>query len=122
MPLSIVYILLSVVASAIGQVLLKQGMTSTGGVTLSWDRLPQTLWQVFTNPWVMVGLIIYVGGTVFWLAALSHVNLSYAYPFAALSYLVMLLASWLVFKENISNLRLFGAAVICLGVFLISRT
>ena len=59
---------------------------------------------------------------VFWLVALSRVDLSYAYPFASLSYVVMLTASWLLFNENITSLRLLGTVVIGLGVFLISRS
>jgi drug/metabolite transporter (DMT)-like permease len=71
---------------------------------------------------VVTGLTIYLGGTVFWLTALSRVDLSYAYPFASLSYVVMLIASWALFKENITPLRLVGTLVACAGVFLISQS
>ena len=54
--------------------------------------------------------------------ALSRVDLSYAYPFASLGYVVMLVASWQLFNENISPLRLAGTLMVCLGVFLISRS
>ncbi len=122
MALPIMYILVSVVAGAAGQIMLKKGMSSTGGITLTLTQLPETLWRMITNPWVFVGLIVYVGGTVFWLAALSRVDLSYAYPFASLSYVVMLAASWLLFREDINALRLIGTAIICVGVFFVSRS
>lgn len=122
MTLAIGYILISVFAGAAGQILLKKGMSSMGAVTLSVDQLFNVLWRMGTNPYVVIGLAIYVTGTVFWLAALSRVDLSYAYPFASLSYIVMLVASWLVFSENITPLRLLGTLIICLGVFLISRS
>ncbi len=54
--------------------------------------------------------------------ALSRVDLSFAYPFASLSYVVMLAASWQLFNEDISLLRLMGTAVIVFGVLLISRS
>jgi drug/metabolite transporter (DMT)-like permease len=63
-----------------------------------------------------------VCGTLFWLTALSRVDLSYAYPFASLSYIIMLTASWLLFNENITPMRLMGSLVVGLGVFLISRS
>jgi drug/metabolite transporter (DMT)-like permease len=122
MNLAIVYILISVLAGATGQILLKKGMGSMGPLTLTTSQLGATLWRIGTNPFVIIGLIIYVGGTVFWLTALSRVDLSYAYPFASLSYVVMLAASWLLFGENITSLRLLGTLVICVGVFLISRS
>ncbi len=122
MTLAILYILVSVVAGAVGQVLLKKGMGSMGPLTLSVDQLGNVLWRIGTNPYVIIGLLIYVGGTVFWLTALSRVDLSYAYPFASLSYVVMLIASWQLFNENITSLRVLGTLVVCLGVFIISRS
>jgi drug/metabolite transporter (DMT)-like permease len=122
MTVAIGYILVSVIAGAIGQITLKYGMTQTGQITLSAHDIVPTLFKIFTNPFIIGGLALYVGGTVFWLAALSRVDLSFAYPFASLSYVVMLTASWLLFNENITPLRLAGTLVVMLGVFLISRS
>ena len=122
MSLAIGYILISVLAGAVGQILLKKGMTTMGAITISPGQLPGTLMRIATNPYVVIGLIIYVCGTVFWLAALSRVDLSYAYPFASLSYVVMLAASWLLFHENITPVRLLGTLFVALGVFVISRS
>jgi drug/metabolite transporter (DMT)-like permease len=119
---AIAYLLVSVLSGAIGQVLLKKGMGSMGPLTLSLDQLDSILWRIATNPYVITGLAIYVSGMVFWLTALSRVDLSYAYPFASLSYILMLAASWLLFHENVTSLRLLGTLLICLGVFLISRS
>ena len=122
MKLSIIYIMISVLAGAIGQILLKKGMSSMGPLTLSLEQLWSILWRVGTNLYVIAGLAIYVTGTVFWLMVLSRVDLSFAYPFASLSYVVMLIASLLLFKEDISLIRLLGTCVVGLGVFIISRS
>lgn len=122
MSIAIAYILIAVLASATGQVLLKKGMGNMGALTLSLNQIANILFRIITNPYVVVGLIIYVCGTVFWLAALSRVDLSYAYPFASLSYILMLLASWQLFNENITPARLLGTVVVGLGVFLISQS
>jgi drug/metabolite transporter (DMT)-like permease len=122
MTVALVYIMVSVLSGATGQVLLKKGMGSMGPLTLSINQLGEILWRIGTNPYVIIGLSIYVGGTIFWLAALSRVDLSYAYPFASLSFVVMLVAAWHLFDENISLLRLTGTLIICVGVFLVSRS
>jgi drug/metabolite transporter (DMT)-like permease len=122
MKIAIVYILISVLGGAAGQVLLKKGMSGIGPLTLTLDHLTGILWIFATNPYIVVGLGIYGLSTVFWLTALSHVDLSYAYPFASLSYIVMLIASRGLFDENISPLRLLGTIVVGLGVLLISRS
>lgn len=122
MELAIIYILISVLGGAVGQLLLKRGMNTMGPLTLSASNLFEVLLKMGTNPFVIVGLMVYVGSTVFWLTALSRVDLSYAYPFASLSYIVMLIASWQIFNENLSPLRLLGTFVIAMGVFLVSRS
>jgi drug/metabolite transporter (DMT)-like permease len=123
MNLTAFYILISVGIGALGQVLLKKGMNDMGPLSLSlpWNQLGGVLWRVATNPYVFIGLAIYLVSMVFWLIALSHVDLSYAYPFASLSYGIMLIASWIFFSESITPLRLVGTLIICMGVLVISR-
>lgn len=121
MKIAVLYILISVLGSAGGQILLKLGMNKMGTVTLSLNQLPTILWQMATNPSVFIGLAVYLGGTVFWLAALSRVDLSYAYPFASISYVIMLIASWVLFGEKISIARVVGTFIIGIGVLLIYR-
>lgn len=122
MKIAVVYILISVLLSATGQILLKNGMNKIGTITLSANDLPNILLRMATNPFVIIGIGVYVAGTVFWLSALSRVDLSYAYPFASLSYIVMLIASWQLFSESITPMRLAGTFVVIMGVFLISRS
>jgi multidrug transporter EmrE-like cation transporter len=122
MTLAISYILISVLAGGIGQILLKHGMNRMGAVTLSVGDVGGILLRLATNPYVVGGLTLYACGTVFWLAALSRVDLSYAYPFASLSYVVMLVAAWQLFDEGISVLRIVGTVIIATGVLIVSRS
>jgi len=121
MKIAIIYILISILTSTIGQLLLKKGMNDMGSITLSMNQFLSTAWKMITNPYVLIGLVIYFAGTIFWLAAISRVDLSYAYPFASLGYVIMLVASWLMFDEKITLGRLLGTFVIGIGVFLIYR-
>lgn len=122
MSLAIAYILVAVVGSAAGQLLLKKGMSTMGPLTLTPDQFFNIVWRIGTNPWVVVGLSIYVFGTIFWLSALSRVDLSFAYPFASLSYIAMILGGWLLFSERIDIWRIAGSLVIMTGVILISQS
>lgn len=122
MNIAVVYILISVLGGAIGQLLLKHGMMILGPLTLSIEDLGPILLVMATNLYVVGGLFVYGCSTIFWLVALSRVDLSYAYPFASLSYVIMLVVSWRLFDENISFLRLLGTAIITVGVLLISRS
>jgi multidrug transporter EmrE-like cation transporter len=122
MDIAIIYILISVTGGVIGQVLLKRGMIQLGEVTLGFSQLGDILLRMLTNPFVVIGLLFYVISSLFWLAALSRVELSFAYPFVSLSYIGMLFASWIFFQENLSALRLIGTGTIILGVILVARS
>ncbi len=122
MNIAIAYILIAVVGSAAGQLLLKKGMSTMGPLTISLDQISGILWRIGTNPYVVIGLTIYVCGTVFWLAALSRVDLSFAYPFASLSYIAMIVGGWLLFAEKVDLWRIGGSLIIMLGVILISQS
>jgi multidrug transporter EmrE-like cation transporter len=122
MNVAIIYLLISVLGGAIGQLALKRGMNSFGELTLSMDKIVNVIMRMATNPYVVVGMVVYAASTVFWLAALSRVDLSFAYPFASLSYVVMLIGAWQLFDENISVMRLVGCVVVISGVLLISRS
>jgi len=57
-----------------------------------------------------------------WLVVLSRTSLSFAYPFAALTYVMILLFDHFVLEEQVPSLRWAGVAFIGVGIFLISRT
>jgi multidrug transporter EmrE-like cation transporter len=113
-----VFIALSTVFGIAGQMLLKSGMSRMGGAAAGKSLVV----KMVTSPWVMGGLIIYGLGVVNWLMALSHLELSYAYPFASLSYIGIIIGSYFVFKERITLMRLAGIAVIIAGVLVTSQS
>src|SRR6516225_10206344 len=64
------------------------------------------------TPWVVFGLMVFAVSAVAWLAALSKVPLSLAYPFNAVSFLVILTASILVLHERANLLTWVGTALV----------
>lgn len=118
---ALLYILVSGLLGVVGQLILKRGMAGLGPLTLRPDSLMHVVSLLVFNPLVILGLAVYVSGTFFWLLALSRVDLSFAYPFASLNYVFVLIASWVLLGERLSPIRLLGVAVITLGVVAISR-
>jgi drug/metabolite transporter (DMT)-like permease len=120
MTMTLTCILLSTILGVAGQLLLKRGMTMLGAQSLTPSSLMDVAWRIGTSPWVILGIAIYVSGTFFWLVALSRVELSFAYPFASLSYVLIIAAAWALLGESVSPMRLAGVVTICLGVFFVS--
>lgn len=113
-------LIVSVLMAVLGQLLMKQGMLEFGRFPIT--QLVQNVIPMFLNPWVFSGLAVFGVSSVFWLAVLSRLPLSLAYPMVSLAYVVVTFASIIFFKESVSLVRWIGVLVICGGVFLISRT
>jgi multidrug transporter EmrE-like cation transporter len=118
-------ILISVLLAALAQLTLKHGMnqvTGSGAQPLSLHHPTNTVVRIITNLSVWGGLALFVLSASVWLIVLSRASLSFAYPFASLTYVLILLFDRFVLKEPISGLRYAGVALIIGGLLLISRT
>ncbi|MBZ0282386.1 MAG: hypothetical protein K8L97_16715 [Anaerolineae bacterium] len=111
-------VLTSVAFGAVGQLTLKAGMNSLGGVQLSVD----TLLKMATNPLLLVGIAIFGVSTLLWLLALSKADLSFAYPFLSLIYIAVLIGGAVLFQEAVTLPRVLGFAVIVTGVWIVARS
>jgi multidrug transporter EmrE-like cation transporter len=115
-----VVLLISILLAVGGQLLMKKGMMLFG--TFPVNQLLLKLIPMFLNPWVFSGLVCFGLSAVFWLVVLSRMELSLVYPMVSVAYVLVALASWLFFKENLSLVRWLGILVIIFGVYLISRS
>ena len=115
-------ILFGVLLNAIAQLALKQGMRQIGEFEFALVNALPVGWQVGTNPFVALGLLCYVVSVGVWILVLSRVEVSLAYPMLSIGYVVNALAAWWLFGENLTPTRIAGIAVICFGVWLLSRT
>lgn len=118
-------ILLSVGLAALAQLTLKHGINQVthGGTTaLDLGQPIETLRRIVTNISILLGLGTFVVSAGVWLIVLSRASLSFAYPFASLTYVLILLFDRLVLHEPIPGVRYGGVALIIAGILLISRT
>jgi drug/metabolite transporter (DMT)-like permease len=115
---SVGLVLASVACGAVGQLTLKAAMNSLGSLQLSLD----TLVRMATSPLLIVGVAIFGISTLLWLFALAKADLSFAYPFLSLTYIVVLFGGALLFHESVTLMRVIGFAVIVTGVWIVARS
>ena len=75
--------------------------------------------RTLRSPWVVGGLAVYTVEFAVWFAALSLAPLSVAFPFAALSYCGVVVASRWILHEHVSTRRWVGTVLIAAGVALV---
>ena len=114
---SIALLLFAVSSAATGQLMLKHGMS--GAAARAAKPGGSLLVSAATSPWILFGLAVFGISAIAWLAALSRVPLSVAYPFNALGYLVILTASILVLHERANVLTWAGSLLVVTGLLIV---
>jgi multidrug transporter EmrE-like cation transporter len=115
-------ILLSVTLAALAQVTLKVGVnhvTDANGGELALTA--GSLKQIATTWLVWLGIAIFALSAVLWIFALSRASLSFAYPFAALGYVIIVTASIVFLDEHVPLLGWVGVACIVIGILLVAQ-
>jgi drug/metabolite transporter (DMT)-like permease len=110
-------LLLSVTLAALGQLLFKAALNQVGEFSL----LPEMLLRLGLNVLFLLGLAFYGGGTLLWLLALSKAEISFAYPFLSVSYIIILGGGALLFNDPITIGRILGVVLIVAGLTVVAR-
>lgn len=119
---SLTVILLAVSMAVTSQFMLKAGMNAIGKIDLSLQtNYILKFIEVFSQPYIISGFLLYGFGALLWLIALSRVDLSFAYPFVSLSIVLVVAVSILKFGEPFTLNRVLGTLLIALGIIIISR-
>jgi len=111
-------ILVSVALAATAQLTLKAGMDRV----VETDGFRQLLVGAAKTPLVWVGLTLFGLSALVWLVVLSKAPLSFAYPFASLSYVLIILADRFILHYEVPPLRWLGVAFIISGILVIATT
>ena len=109
-----------IVFGSVGQILMKQGMNEIGKLGSLGELLsPSTLARIFLNPYVLAGVLFYAVSLIFWLGALSQLEVSFMYPLLSVGYILTAIFAFAFLGENITLARWSGIALVVLGSYLI---
>jgi uncharacterized membrane protein len=73
------------------------------------------------NPWVLSGFLAAFAASLAWMAAMTKLELSHAYPFMSLNFVFVIILSSLLFQETITLPKIVGLGLIILGIVVGSR-
>ncbi|OGR24342.1 MAG: hypothetical protein A2277_02095 [Desulfobacterales bacterium RIFOXYA12_FULL_46_15] len=113
------YLLISVLLGAAAQVALKKGVQTIGQMSIA-TFIPN-IERIFFCPYIIGGILLYGSSLIVWLIVLSRMELSRAYPFVSLGYLITFASGIVLLDEKMSYCKILGLMFIIGGIFIMSR-
>src|SRR5690348_1755189 len=96
---------------AAGQILFKRTATRLVGLPIA-----EQLFALLVQPSFYSAFLLYAAAAVLWVWLLTRISLSAAYPFVALSFVIVPVASWWFFGEHLGRRYWMGIGLIVAGV------
>ncbi len=119
--MSYFYIALTIFFTVYGQLILKWQVSQVGQLPEGAVAKLVFLLQLFLNPWVLSAFFSAFLASLAWMAAMTKLDLSHAYPFMSLNFVVVLVLSALLFQEPVNIPKLIGLTLIIVGLVISSQ-
>jgi multidrug transporter EmrE-like cation transporter len=119
--MSYFYIFLTIVFTVYGQIVLKWQVIGAGDFPAATTDKILFLIRLVLNPWVLSGFLAAFAASLAWMAAMTKLELSHAYPFMSLNFVFVIILSSLLFQETITLPKIIGLGLIILGIVVGSR-
>ena len=116
-----VYVLGSILFTVYGQLIVKWQVAKAGALPATLGEKVPFLLKLILNPWILSGILGGFFALVCWLAAMTKFELSYAYPFMSLAFVLVLILSAIIFHEPLTVAKIFGVLLIIAGIIVGSR-
>lgn len=114
-------IAVTVLLTVYGQLVLKWQMSGAGPMPS--DGLDKVIFLLrqFGNPWILSGLGAAFLASLAWMAAMTRLELNYAYPFTSMAFVIVMLFSVLFLGEPLNFARVAGTVMVVAGLVVIAR-
>lgn len=114
-------VFLGVTLNAVAQLMLKLGTNRTGTLEFSLAAAASTGVRILSQWPFIVGFALYGISVVVWIAALTRVPVTIAYPMLSLGYVINAVLASRFLGESLSTTGWLGIALIGMGVWLLAR-
>ncbi|MCA1694314.1 MAG: EamA family transporter [Actinobacteria bacterium] len=115
------FIAITILGTVYGQLVLKWQMDRAGALPAATGERVEFLLGLLINPWIISVWVAAAIAALAWMAALTRFELGDAYPFIGLTFVTTLIASAVLFGEELTVLKVLGTLVVVAGVVIASQ-
>lgn len=103
------------------QLMVKWRVRTAGPLPVDLPARAIFLIKLLADPWMLTVAAAALLAGLSWFAAMTTYELSYAYPFMSLAFVLVLLLSAVLFHEAVTIPKVVGLAVVIIGLIIASR-
>ena len=119
--LDYLYILATIGFTVYGQLILKWRIAQFGPLPIEFAEKLKFLFGLFFDLAIFTGFAAGFLASLAWMAAMTKFDLSHAYPFMSLNFVVVLLLSGWLLSEPLTFQKALGVGLIVLGTVVAAR-
>lgn len=113
------YIAGCIIFTVYGQLIIKWRMSGMGELPENTtDKITFLVSSLFSDAFLMSGFGAAFAASLFWMAAMTKFELSFAYPFMSLAFVLVLVLGVLLLDETLTPGKAIGVSLICIGVII----
>ncbi|WP_240376785.1 EamA family transporter [Bacillus piscicola] len=117
-----VYIFGTIFFTVYGQIMLKWRISKYGSLPEETLDKISYLFRLLLDPLILSGFLSAFVASLFWMAAMTKFDISYAYPFMSLSFMLVFFLSIFLFQEPVTTHKVVGLGLIVAGIFVTSQS
>jgi len=116
-----IYIFITILFTVYGQLVIKWRMSIKGALPEAFDDKIVFLVKNLFDFWIITGFVGAFLAALAWMAAMTKLELSHAYPFMSITFPAVVILSGVFFHETISIYQYIGLFLIVTGVIVGSK-
>jgi len=114
--LGYLYALGTILFTVYGQLVLKWRINLHPGLPVGGFDKIKFLLSLLTDPYIFSGFVAAFIASLFWMSAMTKLQLSVAYPMMSLAFVLVIILSSLLLNEPIGMLKILGTLLIFVGM------
>ena len=115
------YILCTIFFTVYSQLIIRWRVGLAGELPSGFPEKSLSIFQLLASPWVITAIIATLLAGISWMLTMTRFEISYAFPFISLTYVLMLIAGFYFFGESLSPMKLLGTFLVVSGLMIIAR-
>lgn len=112
------YIFGCIIFTVYGQIILKWRMSLKPPIPKVLPEITIYLLNIFLDPYILSAFLAAFIASLFWIVAMTKFEISTAYPFMSLSFVLVFILSGFFLGETISIGKIIGLAFILIGLII----